>query len=340
MISARLTDHGGRFSHRYEVLSAEHEAAANDFAALAFDIDAIFTKLRLVAGRGRSLTLLLDFEEEADEEADEEAERAEDLEGEGGQGGPGDGSTPAPPSAPPSPPSQPASPSALPAGLGSPRGPAGSPRGPHGIRRDVCLAFDSSLVTFRTEELPATPLARTRPSIKIQAWYRRAGEYRAAHAIMTAGLVRASARISLLLLVLSTAVSIILMLDEDAIGFTWNNSLVAAVASAVSTALSGAARYRDYPRRIEEHGASVRDFANLERELLTLIHAATQRQKAFRLDAVAERYNQAIGRMPLLPRVRGYKDEKKRPLFSFITTAAQTEEVAQQHAAMLELAGM
>ena len=113
--------------------------------------------------------------------------------------------------------------------------------------------------------------------------------------------------------------------------------LIAAVLTATVTALGGVARFQDYSLKCQQHAASASQFAEVERELLTILNACTPEQQRQRFQDAAAHFDAALSRQPLLPPLQGVKDEKGRPLFSLITEKAINAEKAANLTAMQKL---
>lgn len=114
----------------------------------------------------------------------------------------------------------------------------------------------------------------------------------------------------------------------------------AAITAAITTALTGISRFRDYAQRAEAHGSAARNFANLERELSTLLHASTAEQQRERLGRVTVEFLAALNSMPLLPDLTKFKNEHGDPLFRLITNARLLEEAEITRLVMKSLAGL
>ena len=192
-------------------------------------------------------------------------------------------------------------------------------------------ALDLEHATFVVTDGDVTPVQMMAPLIKLQLWYRKAAEYRLAHALLTSRLNAQSLRLSLFILLLTTFVSCALVIDEIF-------AVPCAIISAIITALTGFSRFCDFPRRIDQHGTSARSFANVERELLTMLHASTATQQKRKIDPVAREFDGAMREMPILPRLRSFKDEQGNPLFDFITQAKVVEQSEVMHKGMLHIA--
>ena len=86
-------------------------------------------------------------------------------------------------------------------------------------------------------------------------------------------------------------------------------------------------RSQDFSLKALQHASATMQWAEVERELLTLLHACTAEQQAERFKEAAKRYDEANKRQPLMPPLRGFRRKgggkgRGGPLFEFITESA------------------
>ena len=96
-------------------------------------------------------------------------------------------------------------------------------------------------------------------------------------------------------------------------------------------------RFQDYNLKFQEHTAISIQWAGVERELLTILHACTEEQQMERFHDAAEHFDASLKRQPLLPPLRFFKNEKGKPLFELITERGGHEEKASNLLAMRAL---
>jgi hypothetical protein len=112
--------------------------------------------------------------------------------------------------------------------------------------------------------------------------------------------------------------------------------LIAAVLTAAVTAFGGIVRSQDYGLKSLLHARSTMQWAEVERELLTILHACTEEQQEERFKDAAKHYDDVNKRQPLMPPLRGFRF-KGKPLFEFITESAVHKEKLANIGAMREM---
>jgi len=140
---------------------------------------------------------------------------------------------------------------------------------------------------------------------------------------------RNATRCNFLLLTLTTVAAVFLAFGEPL-------PLVAAVITAAVTALGGIVRFQDYGLKALMHADSTMQWADVEGELLTILHACSEEEQQQRFKDAAKDFDEANIRQPLLPPLRGFNN-KGKPLFEFITESAVHKEKLGNLKAMRKL---
>ena len=164
------------------------------------------------------------------------------------------------------------------------------------------------------------PKAGVSLELKLQRWYRKAAEYNIANDLVADLNSNSATKCNFVLLTLTTVAAVFLAFGEPF-------PLVAAVLTAAVTALGGIVRSQDFGLKALQHASATMQWAEVERELLTLLHACTAEQQAERFKEAAKRYDEANKRQPLMPPLRGFRRKggskgRGGPLFEFITESA------------------
>lgn len=283
---------------RHEQLEAEHTVSMQDFADIYFDIDKLFTTLGVLGEKG-NLVQMLDWVAVLAEE------------------------TPLPllPSLPPSPTINDA-PSATKASKNT----GDSKEASQPLTRDELMNGLAPTPQFKVGE-GGDDLSL---EMKLQRWYRKAVEYNIANILAADSANSRGMQCNVALLTMMTLAAVFLAFDGPF-------PLIAAVLAASVTAFGGMVRFQDYNLKFQEHTAISIQWAGVERELLTILHACTEEQQMERFHDAAEHFDASLKRQPLLPPLRFFKNEKGKPLFELITERGGHEEKASNLLAMRAL---
>jgi hypothetical protein len=168
-------------------------------------------------------------------------------------------------------------------------------------------------VFFRVEEEHNDePNSHLDPQLKLQSFFKRAFEYRMINAIEATTLRKKADVITFTTLLLSTAVSI-LILDGSRTYFI----TLAAILSAVITALTAFSSYMNYIQRYEKHSTSVKRFASVNRDLFSMLFTCDDSDIADNFNFIAAQYNSAREHQPVIKPeiIKAYYDEHGNPLF-------------------------
>jgi len=178
-----------------------------------------------------------------------------------------------------------------------------------------------------------TPMVKAQPPLKLQLWLRQSFELRMAHSLVFDQLSDEKDAINFVLLVIATTNSVILMLGSSA----WILQM-AAIISALVTALTGVTRFKDYDHKLRANMLAARSFTSSEGKITKLLVAHPVDEYDDHVSDVAAVLDAAMRSAPVLPSLKKFKAENGRPLFEFITTDARWKETKTMYTAMHTLA--
>lgn len=199
---------------------------------------------------------------------------------------------------------------------------------------------DENTGDFCKEE-EISPTDKLSPQIKLQLYYRKCFEYRMAHAFEAADMNFKANFLTFFTLILSSMASILLLSGSSGNTEAPNEHILTggAVLSALITFCTGLASYMGYSTRFELHSVSVADFTKLQRDLVTLIQTETTDEISKQFEEVADKFNVARSRMPLLypDYLEAYRDEHGKRIFKRIIDSALEKESMENVTGMSDL---
>jgi len=163
-------------------------------------------------------------------------------------------------------------------------------------------------------------------NLLIQTMYRKATEYRLAHGREGRSNGNWNDFLSFSVLISSTGAGLLLFVDPT----NDNLSAIAAVIAAGITGINAFSKFMDFSGKQERHNLSMKDFASLQRDLLTLLTATAADEVWDYLNELNSRFNEANNIMPVLDRraLAGVKDGDGNEMFQLIVEHAQIMEAS------------
>ena len=290
----------------YEKLEVQHEEACIRFTDVAFDIDVLFTHVACLAKKGDPKTLIDQVLFKTAASSTEKAAKAST---------PSSGAASAQSSH---------AASGDVSNLGSGSAMTGA---------DIKLALGKTNVFDVDTACALTPMVRARPSLKLQLWLRQSCEHRIAHSLVFDQLTDEKDMINFVLLIMATTNSVILML-----GSTQPILHIAAIISALVTALTGITRFNDYDHKLKANAKAAGAFTSSEQKLTTLLVAHPEEEYDKHVIDVAAALDEALRMAPVLPPLKRFKAEDGSPLFEFITADARWKTSKLSSQSMSKLA--
>lgn len=157
------------------------------------------------------------------------------------------------------------------------------------------LFFKAETRAQDTERKTNNLTSKVSTQLKLQSYYRKAVEYRIANSLEASAMKFRRDIITSLVIIMSTAVSVLLLYPTTELLVT-----IGALISALVSALSAFSSFMEYSTLFEKHSGSVAVFANLQRTILNLLHTGTEKEQQMGFVDIAEEFAYAINIMPML----------------------------------------